>query len=90
MAPSIAMYRQQSNQTSVISIHKVKWSNNSTSHQSFVYIQLKCQTVLFDPRIGTYLVQFLQATVDLGVMTLKGYSALSKALALLEPHYQIV
>ena len=32
----------------------------------------------------------LQATVDLGVMTIKGYSAFPKARALLKPHHQVV
>ena len=32
----------------------------------------------------------LQARVDLGAMAMKGYSAFPKALALLEPHHQIV
>ena len=32
----------------------------------------------------------LRARVDLGVMALKGYTAFPKAVALLEPHYQIV
>ena len=32
----------------------------------------------------------LRARVDLGEMTMKGYSALPKATALLEPHHQIV
>ena len=32
----------------------------------------------------------LRARVDLGAMAIKGYSALPKAPALLEPHHQIV
>ena len=32
----------------------------------------------------------LQASVDLGVMAMKGYSTFSKAPPLLEPHHQIV
>ena len=31
-----------------------------------------------------------QARVDLGAMAIKGYSTFPKALALLEPHHQIV
>ena len=46
--------------------------------------------VLFDPEIGPYQVLPLQAKMDQGVMTMKGYSALPKAPALLEPHHQIV
>ena len=41
--------------------------------------------VLFNPYIGPY-----QARVDLGAMAMKGYSALPKIPALLEPHHQIV
>ena len=48
------------------------------------------QLVLFDPQIGPYQVLPLWARVDLGAMVMKGYSAFSKAPALLEPHHQIV
>ena len=46
--------------------------------------------VLFDPLIGPYQVLLLWARVDLGAMTIKGYFAFPKTLALLEPHHQIV
>ena len=53
MVPSIAIYHQQFNQTSIICLHTVNWSNSSISdnsiyHKSFVCTQFKCQTVLFD------------------------------------------
>ena len=44
----------------------------------------------FDPYIGPYQVQPLQARVELGTMAMKGYSAFPKAPALLQPHHQIV
>ena len=46
--------------------------------------------VLFDPSIGPYQMLPLQTRVDLGVMTIKGYSAFPKAPVLPEPHDQIV
>ena len=46
--------------------------------------------VLFIPLIGPYQVLPLWARVDLGALAMKGYSAFSKAPALLEPHHQIV
>ena len=55
----------------------------------FQTIQFSISTlVLFDLYIGPYLV--LQPRVDLGAMTMKGYSAFFKAPALLESHHQIV
>ena len=46
--------------------------------------------ILFNPEINPYQELQLWARVDLGVMAMKGYSAFPKALALLEPHHQIV
>ena len=46
--------------------------------------------VLFNPYIGPYQVLPCRARVDLGTMAIEGYSAFPKALALLEPHHQIV
>ena len=46
--------------------------------------------VLFEPYIWPYHVQPLAARVDLGAMTMKGYSSLLKDPALLETHDQIV
>ena len=60
----------------------------------FVYVicfsGFRCQTVLFNPLIGRCQVLPLRARVDMGAMAMKEYSAFSKALVLLEPHYQIV
>ena len=41
--------------------------------------------VLFDPYIGPYQVLPIRARVGLGAMAMKGYSAFSKAPALLKP-----
>ena len=46
------MYHRQLKLTSVISVNTVEWSNSSSSsnsiyHKSFVCIQFKCQTVIF-------------------------------------------
>ena len=57
---------------------------------SFVCTQFKCQTVLFDPQIGSYQVLPLQARVDLGAMVMKGYSTFPKASALQLPPHQII
>ena len=46
--------------------------------------------VLFNPLIGPYQVQPLQATVDLGAIAMEGCSTIPKAPTLLEPHHQIV
>ena len=46
--------------------------------------------VLFNTKIGPYQVLPLRATVDLGAMAMKRYSAFPKTPALLEPHHQIV
>ena len=52
--------------------------------------QFKCQTILFDLKIGPYQVLTLQARVDLGAMAMKVYSAFPKAPTFLKSHYQIV
>ena len=87
MVPSIAMYIShlftQLNDQTVLFL-------TIQSYLSFVYIEFKCQTVLFDPLIGSCQVLLLWACVDLEAMAMKGYFAFSKAPALLEPHYQIV
>ena len=64
--------------------------NKSIYHKSFVCTQFKCQTVLVDPLIGPDQVLPFQVRIDLGVTAMKGYSTFSNALALLEPHHQIV
>ena len=46
--------------------------------------QLRCQTDLFDPYIGT------RVRVDLGVIVMKAYSAFQKTAALMKPYHQIV
>ncbi len=46
--------------------------------------------VQFNPLIGPYQVLPLRTRVDLGAMAIKGYSAFSKAPALLKPRHQIV
>ena len=43
--------------------------------------------MLFDPLIGPYQVLPLQGRVDSGAMAMKGFSAFSKAPALLEPDF---
>ena len=69
---------------------------------SLAWVQFQCQTVPFQtlefsrstqgPIYGSknYQVLPLQTRVNLGVMTMKGYSTFSKAPALLEPNHQIV
>ena len=57
---------------------------------SFVCIQFKCQTVLFNTLIGSYQVLPLWARMDLGAMAIKGYSTFPKASALLKSHHQTV
>ena len=52
--------------------------------------RLSMPLVLFNPLIGPCQVLPLQATVDLGAMATKGWSALPKAPALVEPYHQIV
>ena len=79
----------------IICLHTFKWSNslisnNSVKQKSFVCTQFKCQTVLFDPKIGSYQVLQLVARVDPGAMAMKRFSTFPKAPALLQPHYQIV
>ena len=60
-------------------------------HQfSFVCIQCKCQTILFNPLIGPYQELSLRARVDLEAMAMKRYSAFLNAPALLGTHHQIV
>ena len=46
--------------------------------------------VIFNQWIGPYQVLPCRARVDLGAMAMKGYSALPKTPALLEPHHQII
>ena len=57
---------------------------------SFVFIQLKCPTLLLDPLGEPYQVLPLWARVDLGVMTMKEYSAFPKATPLLKPYRQVI
>ena len=58
-------------------------------NMSFVCTQFKCQTDLFDPKIGQYQVLPLRVTVDLGTTAMNWYSTFSKAPGL-EPNYQII
>ncbi len=46
--------------------------------------------VLFNPLIGPPQVLPPRARMDHGAMAMKGYTVFPKALALLEPHHQIV
>ncbi len=55
---------------------------------SFACPQFKCQTALFNSKIGPYQVLLLFA--DLGAMVIKGHSAFPKAPELMDPHHQIV
>ena len=55
-----------------------------------IQFSIRMLLVLFNPLIGPYQVLSHQARVDLGAMAMNGYSAFSKAPALLEPHHQIV
>ena len=63
------------NSTSVICLQlndqTVLITNNSSQHKSFVTV--KCKTVLWDPIKCYY-----SESVDLGVMTMEGYSTFSK------------
>ena len=59
------------------------------SHTSFVCIQFKCQTVVFDPLIGPFLVLPFCVRVDHGTMAMKGFSIFLKALGL-KPYHQMV
>ena len=75
-------------------------TNYSIRHQSFVYIQVnersfvciqfKCQTVLFDAYIESYQVLPLQARLNLREIVMKEYSTFLIPPALLEPHQEIV
>ena len=56
---------------------------------SHLFAQFKYRTFLFDPHLGHYLVLPLRVRVDLGVLSMKGYSTFLIALGL-EPHLQIV
>ena len=58
--------------------------------KSFVCIQFKSQTVLFDPLIRPLQVLSFWARVNSGTMLMKGYCDFPKSCSLLEPHYQIV
>ena len=75
------VYRQLNDQTVLFLTFRLK---------SFACIHFKYQTVLFDPKIGSYQVLPLRARVDLEAIAMKGYSAFSKAHALQEPHHRIV
>ena len=93
MVPSIDMY--QFSKILAIYLHTdtcsiCSISNNSIKHKSFVCTQFKCQTVLFDPKIESYLVLPIQERVDQGAMAMKQYSAFPKSPVLLEPYHQIV
>ncbi len=55
-----------------------------------IQFSISMQLVLFDSLIEPYQVLPLWVTVALGAMAIKGYSTFPKALALLEPHYQII
>ena len=55
-----------------------------------IHFNISMLLVLFNPWIWPYQVLPLRARVDLGAMTIKGYSAFPKAPVLLEPHHLIV
>ena len=76
------VYTQFNDQT--VLFQKIQFS------MSFVGTQFKCETILFDLEIGPDQILPLRATVDLGVMAIKGYSTFPKALTSLEPKHQIV
>ena len=63
-------------------------TNNSIKHQSFVCTQLNGQTVLFDPLTGPYQVLTLRVRVNLGAMTMKGFSIFHTASGQ-ESHHQM-
>ena len=77
-------------------------ANNSVKHQSFIYSHLNVKTVLFQTiqfRMSNSYIWHIDRTlssaiipgrVDQGAMAMKRYSAFPKALASLEPRYQIV
>ena len=58
--------------------------------KQFSLAYVHCQTVLFNPWIGSYQFLPLWARVDLGVMAMKGYSTFPKAPVLLKPQHQVV
>ena len=62
---------------------------NLTYHKLIVCRQFQCQIVLFDPYVGPYQVLPLRSRVNLGAMTMKGYSTFPKAERL-KTHHQIV
>ena len=57
---------------SVIYLHTVKLSNSSIQHKSFVCTHFKCQTFLFDPKIGPFQVLPFWVRVVLGLLTIRG------------------
>ena len=74
-------------------LHTVKWSNssiadNSIYNKSFVCTQFKYHTVLFNPWIGAYQVLPFWARVELGAMTMKGYSHCPNLYQILQCHIQ--
>ena len=56
----------------------------------FVFTKFKCQTVLFDSKIGPYRLLPLGVRVDPIAKAMKMYFALPKAPVLLEPQPQII
>ena len=60
----------------------------SINHLFALSLNVK-QFYLTPPYIGPYQVLPFQAREVLGAMTMKGYSAFPKALALKEPHHEI-
>ena len=65
-------------------------SNNSNLFKLFYCTQFICQIVLSEPLIEPYQVLQLRASVDQRAKTIKGYSAFSKAPALLKTQHPIV
>ena len=57
---------------------------------SLALIEFKSQTLLFDPCIDSYQMLQFQASVDVGAMAIKGYSAFLKAQALMDPRHHFV
>ena len=81
------------NEPKLILLHTVKWIQVSLftiNHTSFICNQFKCQTVLFDQKIGPYQVLQLRVRVGLGAIAIKEYSGFFKAKFSLYIHIKYV